>query len=1173
MKKSIYFLCSIFLSLMILNPLHVAAAEEKCGDNVYWRHDSSTNTITIYGTGPMYDYNLISSTQRTDTPWDGYLNCSFVVEEGVTRIGNYAFANRMFDSFTIPDSVESVGGGAFYNCAYLTDIYFGEGLKTIPTGVFQSCNNLENIHIPSLEYWLDSEKDWYFEINDYTSVTALVPYNLCVDGEKLTDIVIPESITKIRPNAFRNQLIESVSIPDSVIEIGDFAFAHYNDSYHSATVSPVLKNIEIPDSVEDIGDFVLYNNTNLRTVILPESLEVIPDYMCYNCTSLQSIEIPQNTREIGNRAFEGCKAMTMPELNNGLEKIGNYAFNGMGITTVVLPDSVKEIGATPFGTSLTNIGLSKNLEIIGNSAFAGCKSLKSITLYDKVKVIGDSAFSNCTGLVSMNIPDSVETIGSDAFKNCTSKTTIDLPNSITSIGAGAFEGSAIVEIDIPDNITEIAPRTFYGCNLSYVEIPDKVESIGDYAFYNNAKLTGVVLPDGLKSIGSYAFYDDRALGKVTFPESLEYVGNHAFKNCYAMTTDKLPDSITFIGEHGFDDCKVMDITRLPAGLTELNYCVFAGCHAFTDMTIPANMKNIGEWAFYCCFGLKNVTFEGDAPTIAYNSFQTVNADCYYPQGNSTYTSAITTSDFGGNLIWHEKDVEDVIDKKCGDNIVWEITDTGVLKLIGEGEMYDYSHTEKVYAPWYEYRTTIKSIEIGEGITYLGSYAFYDCKKATAVSIPETVTDAGKSLFENCTALKDVVLPDSLTYIPSAMFYGCSNLVNVDFPKMITEIGSSAFSDCINLASVVLPEGLTTIGFGAFSNCGYNDNGYNSTGYNFKSVTLPSTIKRIETMAFSWCQSLGTINLPYGLEYIGDYAFDYTYVHPTVIPSTVKYIGNGAFKWCRSLKTLYFYGDAPEFGGNAFQGGMGTQFTTCYYPRDNETWTADIIASQKGYTEFIPWGATDEPGAGGSGGDTSGDEGDTELGGGTGDNESTGGDTEGGDNTGSGGGNSGSGSGSGSEGGSSGENGEGTGNNINVSVNNGAASIGGTVAGPVNGWVEGSNTFTVTCDVPCTVAYSNDGGTTYIRVKAVATDKENTYSFTVENMTAQTIVGISVTGDTDGNGKINIIDCVQLKAATLGTRELSPLNKVTCDTDGNGKINIIDCVQLKAATLGTRQLTW
>ncbi|MBR5806938.1 MAG: leucine-rich repeat protein [Oscillospiraceae bacterium] len=1010
----------------------VVTDDNKCGENVYWKYESATATITIYGSGPMYDYELDKSTQRTNSPWDRLINSNVVIEEGITHIGNYSFSGFMIGEIVIPDSVETIGGRAFYNCAYLTDIYLGDGVKNM-SGRFEDCISVENVHISSLESWLDESKNLYLDIVDYNEV---VTFNLCINGEKLTDIVIPNSVTKIRPNAFKNQAITSVSIHDKVTEIGDYAFGHSHGEGYGGVLNPVLENIVIPDSVVTIGNGAFYGNHKLKSITVSKNLETIGGGAFSGCSNLTAIDIPDTVKVVNGNAFEGCLGITSINIPESLEYIGDNAFSGTSTVfiSVVLPQSVKHLGATPFGIAIEEMILSENLEILDNNAFSGCTNLKSITLPENVNIIGDYAFDGCTALISINIPDSVESIGDGAFRNCTSLSTISLPDSVSSLGSHAFYSSGIVNIELPANLTEIKAYTFYECNFTSIDIPDTVVKIDSYAFY------------GCDQIGT-----------MELPSNLQYVGNHAFKNCYKMATGELPETITHIGDHGFDDCRVMVITKLPEGLTALNQYVFRGCHAFTEITIPASVKTL-KGAFYCCFGLKDIYFEGDAPSIDYNSFGGVTGTCYYPKGNTTYTSAVTGSGYGGTLNWVEMNADS--SNYCGENITWELTDDGVLKLTGSGAMYDYDGTKAVYAPWYSQKSKIKSVEVSAGITHLGQDAFSACNSLTTVSIPETVVSAGINVFEYCVSLKSIVLPDSLTYIPSGMFYGCTNLIDVDFPKYITIIGGSAFSDCTQLGSVVLPEGLVSIGDYAFYGCGYNDDGYNGTGYNFTSVTLPSTVKSIGKGAFCWCNSLTSINIPYGVETIGAYAFQWAGIGSITIPSTVKSIGTGTFQWCRRLKTVYFYGDAPEFGSDMF-GLKSGQKTTAYYPGANETWTDELVTSMDNYyVDFIPWDAVDEPGAGGGAGGNEGD--DSQTGGGNQgsgtDDDNPSGNNPGGGNGNQGGNPSGEGSGSGGE---SGEGSGGTSDTFTVSV---SQSVGGVISANITTAEKGQLvTITVTPD--------------------------------------------------------------------------------------------------------------
>ena len=183
--------------------------------------------------------------------------------------------------------------------------------------------------------------------------------------------------------------------------------------------------------------------------------------------------------------------------------IGNDAFKNLGLTNIVIPNSI------------TNIGISAFRE----------NYLTSVTIPNSVTSIGDYAFGE-NQLTSITIPDSVTSIGPSAF--CDNKlTSVTIPNSVTSIGDLAFRENQLTSITIPDSVTSIGTSAFYGNKLTSVTIPNSVTSIGSGAFYGN-KLTSVTIPNSVTSIGTSAF-ENNQLTNVTIPNSVTSIGNSAFR--------------------------------------------------------------------------------------------------------------------------------------------------------------------------------------------------------------------------------------------------------------------------------------------------------------------------------------------------------------------------------------------------------------------------------------------------------------------------------------------------------------------------------------------------------------------------------------------------------------------------------------------------------------------
>ena len=147
--------------------------------------------------------------------------------------------------------------------------------------------------------------------------------------------------------------------------------------------------------------------------------------------------------------------------------------------------------------------------------------------------------------------------------------------------------------------------------------------------------------------------------------------------------------------------------------------------------------------------------------------------------------------------------------------------------------------------------------------------------------------------------------------------------------------------------------------------------------------------------------------------------------------------------------------------------------------------------------------------------------------------------------------------------------------IKVAINNvGAASSGATITPPEGGWVEGTNTFTVSSGdaVACVVAVKNADGT-YSRVTATATETEGSYSYTVEGVTAETEIAVAVAGDANGDGKVTNADITRLRAAYAGKITLDSLQELVADVNGSDSITNADITKLRAAYAGKIELNW
>lgn len=164
---------------------------------------------------------------------------------------------------------------------------------------------------------------------------------------------------------------------------------------------------------------------------------------------------------------------------------------------------------------------------------------------------------------------------------------------------------------------------------------------------------------------------------------------------------------------------------------------------------------------------------------------------------------------------------------CGDNLTWDITD-GALTISGTGDMWNYALVH--FAPWYSYRSSIKSIILNDGVTSIGDYAFACCNRLTSVNIPTSVISLGNGAFHDCTSLTSITIPDSVISVGSSAFNGSSGLTSITIGKSVTSIGDQAFYNCSNLVSVNFKGSVTNIvGNYIFYNCSNLTNIYAACG--------------------------------------------------------------------------------------------------------------------------------------------------------------------------------------------------------------------------------------------------------------------------------------------------------------------------------------------------------
>lgn len=153
---------------------------------------------------------------------------------------------------------------------------------------------------------------------------------------------------------------------------------------------------------------------------------------------------------------------------------------------------------------------------------------------------------------------------------------------------------------------------------------------------------------------------------------------------------------------------------------------------------------------------------------------------------------------------------------------WMLDEAGLLRIEGKGDMPDFERgwtiRENSTAPYAHVADKIGTVQIPDGVTRIGSYAFSGCRSLHSIAIPDSVTTIGSCAFENCDSLRSITIPSSVTTIEWGAFWGCDSLRSIAIPNGVTAIGRNAFSGCKGLTCITIPKSVASLGEGAFRNC-------------------------------------------------------------------------------------------------------------------------------------------------------------------------------------------------------------------------------------------------------------------------------------------------------------------------------------------------------------------
>ncbi|MBQ2362617.1 MAG: leucine-rich repeat protein [Bacteroidaceae bacterium] len=858
---------------------------------------------------------------------------SVVIGDSVKTIGDNAFNGcTSIDSITIPNQVVDIKGHAFRGCTNLSYITIGDSVQSIGQFAFTDCSNLQTVNINRLETIFNSYKYPNSSDNNPFKMASTLHLN----GEEVTELVIPEGITEIKSG-------------------------------------------------------FLYNfGKNVTSVILPNSLGTIMNYTFQDWSKLEYLTLGDSIRNFGYQAFHGCDSLTINVTK--LETLFNdYSFGGNGsnpfeksiqlclndepITELVVPNTVKAINAGVFnGRKITALKVSDSVEKIGNNAFSNCKDLTSVNLGQSVDTIFADAFRYCSSIESIVIPNSVKVIDDRAFEGCTRLSTITLGDSVTFIGWDAFygcdslqrvevtnldtwyaiqfendkanpltlaqhlyhNGEEITGLHIPDGIAEINEGFFKGYeNITSVVLPNSVKRIGDRAFRNLANLQSVTLNDSLETIGEQAFENCTSLTSITIPNSIKELPYAAFNNCTSLSSVVYGNSLLTIGSSAFENCRSLSYISLGDSIRNFGYQAFHGCDSltinvtkletlFNDYTFSGDEGNPFRKSIQLCVNNEPLSSNLIVPNTVKiipggvfvhdeitsltipNSVHTIANDAFYGCSKLSYVSL---GDSIQNIGWDAFGGCDSLTV----NVSKFETFFGDFKIANDGANLFEKAIELCVN-----NEPIVDLVVPNTVTKIRGDVFRGSKIEKLI-IPNSVKTIDEKAFSDCKALSYISLGDSLDSIGTDAFYGCNSLtINVSkletlFKDCTFERGGNPFEKAIQLCiddepivDLEVPNTVTKIPGGIFN------------GKKIASVTMPNSVKTIASGAFHGCVELSLVSLGNSLETIGEGAFTSCKALTSIgIPNSVKVIGGNAFEYCEKLTLVSFGNHVDSIGHRAF----------------------------------------------------------------------------------------------------------------------------------------------------------------------------------------------------------------------------------------------------------------
>ena len=535
----------------------------------------------------------------------------------------------------------------------------------------------------SLYKYIGYEKDVVIPEN----VTEIDAY--AFRGKKIESVILPNGLQRIGHNAFEHcSELKTISIPESVVEIGDEAFigcdglADQNGYIilrgilfgmvwnMERTVRGVGADYVIPEGVTRIGRYAFKGHIHGKsTVQFPSSLKEIGELAFWNCIGIEAISIPDGVTSIGKECFQACYELKTVSIPHSVQTIGENAFDECPLDELFAPGTpITGIEGTKMKTLAVNAFMSdpgrfENAEIIASYhkylITQKKKWLPVILDADRVDLL--QIYSDAKKITAENIDAEYLTLASAAKATQCIAWLLEQKNRLTA-GAKPKKQKKILEDDpfSPANMKMLwsylkredgtIELTDYKGEEAEVLIPGRigdsvVTRLGSYLFSPEKprrkktvcetlrKIRKVIVSENVTEIGDNAFAWNSGITTIVFPPSLRKIENEAFSYCINLSADCFAgdtlDGVE-IGKAAFAGCKNMANEE---GLIIIDRVLYACDEGATTVQVPCDVTRIASGAFSYCFGVSDIMIPSSTKQIedAFNTF--TNFTIHAPAGS------------------------------------------------------------------------------------------------------------------------------------------------------------------------------------------------------------------------------------------------------------------------------------------------------------------------------------------------------------------------------------------------------------------------------------------------------------------------------------------------------------------------------------------------------------